>query len=83
MLRWQQRLAFTQADGAFNSGTPTLCFGALQGILTALRLSQRASNTRRRWYDCCGWVSRLAAPSRGWQTGPKNPFCRLALAHLS
>ena len=83
MLRWQQRLAFTQADGAFNSGAPTLCFGVVQGILTALRLSQRASNTRSRWYDWCGRLSHLAAPCRGWQTGPKDPFCRLALAHLS
>ena len=83
MLRRQQRSAFMQAEAAFNSCAPTLCFVAGQGILTALRPSQRASNTRRRWYDWCGWVSRLAAPSRGWQTGPKNPFCRLALAHLS
>ena len=83
MLKWQQRLAFTQADGAFNSGAPTLCFGVVQGILTALRLSQRASNTRSRWYDCYGWMSRLAVPSRGWQTRPENRVCRLAFAHFS
>jgi len=83
MLKWQQRLAFTQADGAFNSGAPTLCFGVVQGILTALRLSQRASNTRSRWYDCRGWMSRLAVPSRGWQTRPENRVCRLAFAHFS
>ena len=62
MLRRHQRPADIQADTAFNSCVPTLCFAVGQGILTPLQLSHRASNTSRRWYDCHGWVSRWQPP---------------------
>ena len=55
MLRRQQRSAFMQAEAAFNSCAPTLCFVAGQGILTPLRPSQRASNIRL----ASGWEMRL------------------------
>ena len=83
MRRRQQRPAISQAGGAPGFCALTLCFAVGQGILAALRLIQRASSTRRRWYDCTGWVSRLTAPGWGWQMGLESRVCWLALAHLS
>jgi hypothetical protein len=83
MLRRQQRPAFTQADAVFNSGVPTLYFAVGQGILTPLQLSHWASSNGNQWYDCFGWVSRPAVPTRAGQAGPERHVCRLEFAHLS